>query len=846
MNVKHQAILFAVLALGAASCSDDNPWAGRDGEGGIRLNLTTDGEVKDAVPLLTTRSAAPDVPDASEFSVRLTKKSTSDVSNFETLEQFNQQASFAAGAYTIAAYYGSADVEGFEAPYYYGESDVTVLDGRESEVSVTATLASAMVSVKYTNAFKQYFSDYSAAVHAEGHDYIEFKKDETRPAYINPGETDLIVHVTNQSGKSVDLKPAAFTAEAAHHYHVTFDVNNGNVGQAVLVITFDETLDKEDVEIDLTDELFTSAAPVVTPVGFTNDQLFETIEGSTLPDAIKFNVAAAAGFGTATLTIAGEGFTPAFGNEIDLCNATAEQKSQMEAVGIIAKGFTDNPGKYAMLDITGLAAHLPHGDYTVTLLAQDKYMRVSEPVSVKFTSTAIEFGNISGQALLNSGEANVTFTYNGLDPKDITFEAMDKHGVYKECEVKSVARKKRTRAVETKTYDVVIAIPDTDRDMVPARATVAGKVQEFEISVQAAIYELAADGFSKFAAIKINPADASELATITNTVKVYVDGTQVEESRLSRNAETGVITVTGFTPNTNHEVYTSLYANGGLSGTKATFTTEGGTDVTNGGFTESVVTINMEKVNSGGEYKAGVKSACYNTETILISEPTGWSSLNPLTCWSGSSKINSWFTVPSTYIDNGKVVIRSVAYDHNGTEPAYKNWGTFTYNYYNPNLPASIGSRSSGELIYGSYSYDGSEHRDGKAFNCRPTSLSFDYSYVPYGNEVGSVTVKVYASDGSLLASAADDLVKTSSTSSLTGHSLHITGYKFGVKAAKIEIVFRSTKGTTIGVNMPSSGNIDNVSGVPGAGKGHELGNNASKSLATGSVLTVDNVKLNY
>lgn len=842
MNVKHQAILFAVLALGAASCSDDNPWAGRDGEGGIRLNLTTDGEVKDAVPLLTTRSAAPDVPDASEFSVRLTKKSTSDVSNFETLEQFNQKASFAAGAYTIAAYYGSADVEGFEAPYYYGESDVTVLDGRESEVSVTATLASAMVSVKYTNAFKQYFSDYSAAVHAEGHDYIEFKKDETRPAYINPGETDLIVHVTNQSGKSVDLKPAAFTAEAAHHYHVTFDVNNGNVGQAVLVITFDETLDKEDVEIDLTDELFTSAAPVVTPVGFTNDQLFETIEGSTLPDAIKFNVAAAAGFGTATLTIAGEGFTPAFGNEIDLCNATAEQKSQMEAVGIIAKGFTDNPGKYAMLDITGLAAHLPHGDYTVTLLAQDKYMRVSEPVSVKFTSTAIEFGNISGQALLNSGEANVTFTYNGLDPKDITFEAMDKHGVYKECEVKSVARKKRTRAVETKTYDVVIAIPDTDRDMVPARATVAGKVQEFEISVQAAIYELAADGFSKFAAIKINPADASELATITNTVKVYVDGTQVEESRLSRNAETGVITVTGFTPNTNHEVYTSLYANGGLSGTKATFTTEAGTDVTNGSFTATTETINHSKVDVGGKYSYSVGYQA--TANIVRSEADGWASINAKTCWfDAPGAKNTWFQVPSTYAEDGKVVIRNVAYDHNGTKPAGMPTGFGQTYWYNTNVP-TFTTFAAGELFLGSYAWSGSETRvDGISFNCRPNSVSFDYTYAPTdgGSDKGLVEVAVLDASGNVIASGSEILDARSSTKNTT---VLFKGYKFGVKGAKLQIRFRSSNGSAP-CHVPSGSELSEGFGPLNFGN-KNLGDNNYHAVETGSVLTVDNVKLNY
>lgn len=843
MNVRNQLCLLAGFALTLASCSEENPW-GQDGTGGIKLHLTTNAEVENTIPVLRSSGTAPDVPDVADFAITLTKTSTSEVREFASIDEFNAASNFPSGGYVVSADYGSLDNGGFGNPCYHGEATVTVLDGRTAEASITATLASSMVSIQYTEAFKTYFKDYSASVHTEGHDFIDYPATAVDPVYIAPGEVGLTIHVTNQSGKTADLQPASFTAEAAKHYSITMNVNNGNVGQAQLEIIFDDTLDKEDVTIDLTDELFVSAAPSVNPLDFESGALFEANAGAAAPSPVKFNLSAPAGFKTVTMTITGDGYTPAFGNEIDLCSATAAQQQQLADAGVVVKGLYGTSDKYAYIDITNLPVHLPSGDFTVTFVAKDIYDRVCDPVSVRMVTVPIVLDVVSSSALLNSSKAVVEMNYNGDNADDITFKAMDKHGVWKDATVAQVLRKRHTRAVETKTYTYTLNIPDTDRAEIPLQVYLCGvKRLETTVSVTSPEYTVEADGFSTYGALLIKAADASQLDIITSTAKVYLNGEQVAESRLARNAETGVITVTGLTPSANYTAKTSLYADGSLSGNEVTFSAEAATALPNGDFSETTQTINMSGVNSGGKYKAGVKSACYNTETISIYEPTGWASLNPLTCWTGASTINSWFTVPSTYVSNGQTVIRSVAYDHAGTEPEYKDWGLFKYNYYNPNLPASIASRSSGELIFGTYSYDGSEHRAAKAFTCRPKSLTFDYSYVPYGSDVGCVTVKITAADGTVIANVSQDLASSSSMKTLT---VNMPDYAFGRKAANMEIVFRSTKGTAVGVNMPASGNIDNVSGVPGVDGGHKLGENGSKSLATGSVLTIDNVKLNY
>ncbi|MDE7125608.1 MAG: DUF4493 domain-containing protein, partial [Muribaculaceae bacterium] len=112
--------------------------------------------------------------------------------------------------------------------------------------------------VDYTDAFIGYMTDYSAELQGKS---IFFAKNENRAAYVVPGPVSLNVSVTKPNGKSATLNAAAFTAEARHHYHITVDVNEGGVGDAVLTIIFDDMLDQESVSIDLSDELFDAPAP---------------------------------------------------------------------------------------------------------------------------------------------------------------------------------------------------------------------------------------------------------------------------------------------------------------------------------------------------------------------------------------------------------------------------------------------------------------------------------------------------------------------------------------------------------------------------------------------------------
>ena len=102
---------------------------------------------------------------------------------------------FPVGDYTLEAAYGNEGDEGFGKPWYYGSTALTVLENKTTPVSVTASLANAMVSVQYTEAVKQYFASYEAEVASSTGNSFAYTADETNALYVMPGKVDINVRM---------------------------------------------------------------------------------------------------------------------------------------------------------------------------------------------------------------------------------------------------------------------------------------------------------------------------------------------------------------------------------------------------------------------------------------------------------------------------------------------------------------------------------------------------------------------------------------------------------------------------------------------------------------------------
>ncbi len=820
MKLLHYGFLLVGAALGLAACSEDNPWMNSDGEGGILPLVNADSHVKDAIP---TRATAM-TPDVQEFGLKLTKADGQFTKTWDRLADFDEKQGFRSGEYTLEAFYGSIDEEGFEKPCYKGAAQVVVKPGEQTEVAVTATLANSMVSIDYTDAFKNYFADYQTSLHSEGYGYNELPKDCPDPMYVAPGKVQISVAFTKPNGQSATVQPAEFTAEARHHYHVTLDCNNGNVGDAQLIVTFDDTVDQEEVIVDLSDELLNMPEPEVTPQGFTDGQTLQLIEHSPADSPMKFTAYVPAGIQAATFTVNSDSYTPPFGREVDLASADGAVQSQLAAAGIKVLGLFKNPDKLATVDFSGLIEQLPAGTHTITLQMKDRLTRVNAPVSVTIVNAPLELSFISAPVCpFGSTSATVNISYNGTDPRrDITVQGLNDDGVWVDCPVTSAAatnakaRKSRSDAFPSKAYALGVTVPVTTRDI---------QVRIYYKGVQKATgvikrgYAVEANAFARHAILTVK-TNKESIASTVNSLRVYDGEKELGSGNITRDPANGTVTITNLKGSTRYHLYFTT-ASSGSSFTDAdvAFTTEAEAQVENAGMENWY----SEKVHS--QKTLGIGEDIYRWFPNAQGS-NYWGTRNATTTGQ-STGTTCYYTSFSGTINSG-----------NAAEISTLGWGkgvTFGGANDKPQVTA-------GMLFMGSHSYSGSETTFepsketfdyGRSFTSRPTSLSFDYKFTSHNSEAFKAYVVIEnRAGGKTTRLAYGELVSNTNVSNFTNTTIRLNYSNLTLKATHAYIVFISSNAENPGVSKHQ--------GSKNAFKGN------SDSKYIGNVLTVDNIKFNY
>lgn len=852
-------LLALVPGLGLTGCGDESPWSGSDQMGGIALNLESDGRLM-RHGTRADDTQCPIVPDANAFGIKLTKSDNTYSKTWSSLEGFNKESEFPIGDYTIEASYGDVTEQGFERPCFKGTNTLHVSPGTTTPVNVTATLANAMVTMRYTDAFLANYSTYSAAIETPNHsEPVLFPQGETRSAFIDPtgeGYTELVLTLTNDQGQTVNLRPAKFVAQPRRNYVITVNVT-GNVskGDAVLEIGFEEEVTKETITISLGDELFTSPAPEVRPVNFTTGTAIDLMEYDELVVSPQFDLYAFGGFREVNLKVANTNGTymPAFGSNVNLVNADATTQAQLADAGVKVSGLFRNPDKMAVVNVKNFLGNLPAGEYSVKVEVVDALGRLStetveNPVELTATVTKTEYSIISaGNIDYLANEAQVVVNTNSQQLKNrIKFRVNNAEATVKSVTEGGAApapKRTRTRAELPYTYTYTLDVPQATTASVAVESSYGKLKATANVTVNGPAYEVVSDAFARFAVFGIETDNAEMKEYLTKNLTVYNGSAAVTPGNITRDVQNGFITVKGLSAGRAYEGY-SLKLNDVFEKPVPSFTTEAEVAVPNGDFGTAGRRIQIGGLMVGGEYKvdAGIiKGTYHHTSSIDRTEPEGWATVNDLTAYTNSSNKNTWFIVPSMFLDNGVSVIRSVGYNHNGTTPSTSG-GQFNIKYYCENAPSSAQlEKAAGELFLGSYSYDGTEHRiKGTAFSSRPLSVSFDYKYIPVNGEQAQADVEVIDESGSVLASG---LMLLSASADMQNKTIRLSNYVFGKKASKLYINFRSTKsGATPAINIPSGGSLDE-----GQGLGNKtISANGYKAFAKGSELTIDNVKVSY
>lgn len=823
-----KTILYAMASaslLATTSCNEE--WnAGASGEGRfnpvVSLNASPANSADRKAP---SRGTAKEIG-VNDLALRLTATATGVAQEWSSVSEFDPAKEFNVGPYTLEAYYGDVKEEGFELPHYYGKTQFNIRENETTPVALEARLANSMLSMTFTDEFTGYFTDYSIDVTSAGGTTTTWAPGENRPVYGAPGAWTVTANVTKPTGVKASYTALTFNAEACHHYHLTLNVNEGNVGSAQLVLSFDDEMDKEDVIIDLTQDLQNTPAPVVKAEGFALDPI-TIVVGTTPEEQLRYMITAHGGIASATLTTASTSLTeqgwPATVNLV----APGEAQAAMTALGFKEMGLWKNPDRLAVAELTNVVANIRYIEgsdnlSTFSLAVTDRFGRATEPVELKVIVEKLRVALSNPGVIFEGGtELELEMEYNGANPEDVVFQAYQSStAVYKTVASEILGVKGRASNV----YMVRLSgLPDNGEPL-KIRAYAGDQAAETSIEVPRtptafAIAMNANDVFATRATLTVvanGDITDAELASIAAGCKVYMASNGGKAEPYASTASGVNLLVEGLQPGTAYEAYIN-YA--GINSNRLQLATEAAAQLPNAGMED------WYSVKGSNHW-----STWYPMSQGYSGE--GWSSYNPVTVSQGTTGTTSYrykansgtISTNDAAAGSTAALVRTVGWGSNNTAAAISGFGTCKY-------------VDAGQLFLGNWdgvsAVKNAVPNYGMSFGSRPASLSFMYKYstVKAGNgDYATAAITVYDTTGAVIAAADMQINENGTYSKMTLPLNYSAGCN---KAGKISVIFKSS-----GNEAALTANATYMTPPPAR--------NLSTGEYVGSQLYIDDITLNY
>lgn len=809
--------LTLLWALLITACSQEEVQDSLE-QGKIRIEVVPDGK------LTQTRATDIAIPDSKEFGVNIVSSTGETIVRVDNLHEF-EPVSVPVGIYMVHAYYGDADAEGFDALSFAGSNQVSVKRKEESTASVDCSINKALVAIAYTDAFKKYFSDYSAYVSTSKGGKVVYADNEVRSSYFVPGNLGIFLEVTKEgSSNRVTLNPKNFVAEAHHEYRLTMDVD---ASTATLRVVFNsQPVHEENVEINVSDEALNAPAPAFKAHGFVAGNVMEYVEG--MPPANdngnKYSVYlnAQGKIEKVMLTAVSPWWTaqqyPAEQNLVEL-NKT--YWNGMELVGL-----SDRRDKIASVDFTSMLKNLAcqnreaeFEEHTFTFTATDRLTKVGEPmvVKVKTLNDCLAVAKVSDPHIGDT-QLTIALTMNGVSLENLAsvmkFAYKNDKAFFSTVAAKDV---KVEKGDAPNRWNVTLTLPALSAGTLDVKATSPARNEQmltYEIKSEILLSQPngTADVWARMADVQLKPVGTAVSAISSDKVSFqclkgdeWTAVSHVYESSGDR------YTLTGLDANTRYEVR-ALYLQDGKSyySQAVSFTTEKEVQVANNSFENWEM---KPRISDYWEYYF------FNS---------GWDTMNGLTTSEGG---NSLIPRNRCRYNANSGTIPSEGDAKTGTKAALiraVGWGSGN---------SAVGTANAkygtvGELYLGHY--DSSSKKavyDGAAFESRPLSMSFWYKYRPGngGDQLWAEVQVLHKENGQVTVLGEGSARRGDAVNEWTELSVPVT-YKD-----------KSKKATHIVIKFKSGDKSDNPSFIevpPFA--------NLSNGEYVGSKLWVDDVMLNY
>lgn len=877
-------VVAMAAAVGMTSCSDDSSSIGA-GMGRISPTVIVDSDIITASKAPASRANEDVTVSVSDLKLKLTSDDGSFSQEWESVDDFDETQDFKVGDYTLEAYYGrEEDAEGYAKPHFHGSQAISVKFDQTTKVALNAELKNSRVFVRYTEAFKDYMASYSVQIHTPKGKYVTMAGDEVSPVYVTPGMVNVNLTFTKPNGKNATIEAARFQAKAKTEHVVTIDINGGDSGaDATLKVMFDDTVDTEDIEIDLSDDLLDAPEPEITTEGWTSGEKFPHIEYSPAPGQVKASIIAPGKIASVILSVSSPSLKSlGWPDEpIDLVAANEATIALLTSTGLKGRGIWTRPDMMGVLDFTDLFTHLGVGTgqtkstHTFSIQVKDRYGKLSQVHEFE-----VETG--LGQVEIHSATAEIGFKnidavveYNGANNlADVSFQLRNLYSAWEDLKLTDA----KPVAGQPGYYNVKLTSPSTIQSTQTLRATFGSTHSDLALEVTTPSFELHVsenDVFAHKAIVTVDCAEADD-AAVAKQLTLTVNGRDYDHYE----TDEADIFITGLRAGTAY----TIEAKSANHSASVTFTTE----------TEDHLPGCEE--NEAGDHYVGFATAKWTGTRMGGSTSNclqynwkveGWATMNDLTTKDhgtgiGSAAITggaSFKATSGTIPANGRSTQSAAGgglagmtkhsdghttgnaslhnnRQHGGTNAALirtVGWGSGnacaagTSSNIGFGNPAKCNNRTQGELYLGTYD-NGPQY--GYAFTSRPSALSFYYHYDPAvsgNNDYGTAEIHVYDADGEeishsevmkLQENTADRWTDLTKKLPYTLATIPITYERGAKKAAKISIIFRSTRPDQT-ENPALKDNNTYYWNTPG-------GNNTSGGEYVGSELYIDDVRLTY
>lgn len=797
-NILASIACATLLWAATTGCSEETVLAAGDDAGYIALNLDFDPSPLTGPRGDRSRANAAEIT-KDDLTLTLTHASGAISPKTFTVPEFGAQQRVNTGQYTLEANYGTADSEGWDAPYYYGSQQLTVKNETSTPVNLPVSLANAIINVTLSDGFTDYMADYTVTVTTvSGTDYV-WAKDETRKLYVKPGSVMVSVAFTKPNGKTATAQVDPFTAEARHQYNISIDIEAGTA--EMLNLTIDDTIaDVKDVDIDISDANLPmlAAAPEILTDGFESGATVTNVAGCTYDGTLKATIVARGTIESAVLNITSAYLkSKGMPESIDLANPGASQ-SLLDTYGIKTLGLTGTKAVFAVVDFSSLISKLLYVDgadntssFSLTVTDAQGKDKTLDLFSASIEKLTLEI--LDGSEITAEGQATVKIHYNGGTAQDnIKLYAHNNRGTVDELTFTA------TSGSQTDTYDLAISSSLITLDQSLTIYATAGeeKSDDYLLKVPSLrLIEEETNAFAKHAYVTVRLTNEEAIAAKGNVkFEVSTDGntykevTSTVDGSRSRALAGGTVTyhLTGLTDGTNYTFRAKL--NDETTGT-ATFTTEEATQLPNAGMEEWYS-------EQRGDYQtwwfpAATKDASWCTMNAKTTSTYG--SGSSVLSYGGTAYRATSGTIPANAnIDKSPSATANSGNQHSGDNAALirtvgwgKNNTSFGYSGKCENI-------TSGELFLGSIDTSFSAIR-GMSFSSRPAAISFYYKYIPFSQDNGDygvVEIIIKDADGNEISKATKNL---DSKSSYELETIPLTYASTSAKPKFIEVNFFST-----------------------------------------------------